>query len=218
MPERCEMVMKKIWFIMDIPDNNRRIGTIQNLEIFTDVDLFFATMFFVKMDMRFTDPITGSGKDGMRRLLLSQPSLSTFWRTLKRTALISKLDVMKLFVRWKYQPHENECGQSIFGIPPNETGIVQFEGWGRTGSRVKLQRPDELILKESIRRNLNLHEKYTDMFLWGYVNPRTLQNFPPAPYSRRLPRLEELEDVLTAPQDRGQQRREKTISRRVLQD
>ncbi|WEW56146.1 hypothetical protein PRK78_001581 [Emydomyces testavorans] len=218
LPEQCESVMKKIWFVMDIPDNARRIGMIQNREIFTDADLFFATMFFVKMDMRFTDPLTGSGRDGMRRMLLSQPSLSTFWKALRRTALVSKVDAVKMYIRWKWQPPARLAGQPVFDVPANEIGIIQYEGWGRTGSRVPLQRPDEIILKESIHRNLNLRDAYTDMFLWGYVNPRDLQDIPPVPERRDLERLGGMEDLLISDEEKRNRNRannEKLVSRRV---
>ncbi|OJD17369.1 hypothetical protein AJ78_02554 [Emergomyces pasteurianus Ep9510] len=215
-PDRCASTMKKIWLLMDIPDNARRIGLVQNREIFTDMDLFFATLFFVKLDMRFTDPITGSGKDGMRRLLLAQPSLAMLWRTLKRTALTSKLAVMRLFARWKYQPRQDQRGLSILGIPAQEVGIVQYQGWGRTGNRTPLQRPDELLLKESIRRGLELQQRYTDMFLWGYINPVTMQDYPPVVRRRRLERLEGLEEILVPVEDRGKVEVGKTVSRRVV--
>lgn len=218
LPDACESVMKKIWFLMDLPDNQRRIGMIQNREIFTDSDIFFATLFFVKMDMRFTDPLTGSGKDGMRRLLMAQPSISTFWRTLKRTALISKLDVIKLFVRWKYQPRPAEASHGLLGVPPSEIGIMQYEAWGRSGSQVPLQRPDELVLLESIRRDLKLDEKYTDMFLWGYVNPNTMENFPPVVRRRNLARLEGWEEDLIPSEDKDKLAVPKRVSTRVLQN
>ncbi|KAK2814116.1 hypothetical protein FQN50_000520 [Emmonsiellopsis sp. PD_5] len=217
-PDRCESTMKKIWFLMDIPDNARRIGMVMNNKIFTDEDLFFATLFFVKLDMRFTDPVTGSGKDGMRRMLLSQPSLSTLWRTLRRTTLISKLDVMKMYARWKYQPRPDQRGQSVFGIPPEEVGIMQYQGWGRTGNRIRLQRPDELLLKESIRRKLELQTKYTDMFLWGYINPRTMENFEPVTRRRELESLEGLEKDLIPREDRDKEEAKKLISYRVRGD
>ncbi|OJD17565.1 hypothetical protein ACJ73_08791 [Blastomyces percursus] len=214
-PDRCTSTMKKIWLLMDIPDNARRIALVQNHEIFTDVDLFFATLFFVKLDMRFTDPITGSGKDGMRRLLLAQPSLSMLWRTLKRTALISKLDVMRLFARWKYQSRQDQRGLSVFGVPAHEVGIVQYQCWGRTGNRIQLQRPDELLLKESIRRGLDLQQRYTDMFLWGYINPRTMRDHPPVLCKRQMDRMEGLEELLVPVEDRGKAEVRKVISKRV---
>ncbi|KAK2869684.1 hypothetical protein FQN49_003116 [Arthroderma sp. PD_2] len=205
-PDMCGAVLKKIWLLMDIPDNIRRIGLVQNPSVFTDLDLFFATMFFVKLDMRFTDPVTGSGKDGMRRLLMAQPGLTMLWKTLKRTALANKLDVVKLFVRWKYRPRPGEENQAILGIPPNEIGKMQYEAWGSKQSRVVLQRPDELILKESIRRQLNLQAYYTDIFLWGYINPATKENYPAKELTRTLDRLEGLEEILVSEEERTKEK------------
>ncbi|KAM5437494.1 hypothetical protein McanMca71_000893 [Microsporum canis] len=195
-PDACISVLKKIWLLLDIPDSARRVGLIQNTSVFSNLDIYFGMMFFVKLDMRFTDPITGSGKDGMRRLLMAQPSLTMLWKALKRTALVSRFDIIKLFVRWKYRPPMGEIGQTIFGVPPNEIGMTQYEGWGKTQSRFLLLRPDELILKESIRRQLNLHLHYTNMFLWGYVNPITKNNVQPRAYPLALDRLEGLEEIL----------------------
>ncbi|EFR01191.1 hypothetical protein MGYG_04193 [Nannizzia gypsea CBS 118893] len=201
-PGVCSSVLKKIWLLMDIPDNHRRLALVRKGSIFSDVDLFFAMLLFVKFDMRFTDPITGNGKDGMRRLLLAQPSLTVLWRALRRTALVSKLDVMKLYVRWRYHPPHPELGQTIFGIPPNEIGMTQYEGWGKTRSRYVLLRPDELIIRESVRRGLNLQFHYTDMFLWGYVNPRTRGNTEIETFSRTLDRLEGMEEILVPKEER----------------
>lgn len=201
-PDVCSSVLKKIWLLMDIPDNNRRLALVRQTSIFSDLDMFFAMLLFVKFDMRFTDPITGNGKDGMRRLLLAQPSLTMLWRTLKRTALASKLEVMKLYVRWRYRPPHPERGQTIFGVPPNEIGMTQYEGWGKTRSRYILLRPDELIIRESIRRGLNLQLHYTDMFLWGYVNPRLRSNTEIETFPRTLDRLEGMEEILVSKEER----------------
>jgi hypothetical protein len=179
MPKKCTAAIKKLWFLMDIPDNNRRIGIVQNDDIWSDTDLFFATMFFVKLDMRFTDPINGSGRDCMRRLLLAQPSLTMLYNTLAGKALRTPLDILKAYVRWKYRPEALGESTYLFGVPPRDVGTLQFEGYGRTGSRVRLQRPDELILKESVRRELNMEQKYLQMFLWGHVKPNTMKREQP---------------------------------------
>ncbi|EFE39369.1 conserved hypothetical protein [Trichophyton verrucosum HKI 0517] len=205
-PDSCTSVLKKIWLLLDIPDNKRRIALVRQASIFSDLDLFFAMMIFIKIDMRFTDPVTGNGKDGMRRLLLAQPSLTILWRALGRTALVSKLEVMKLYVRWKYHPPHAERGQTIFGIPPDEIGRMQYEAWGKTGSRRILLRPDELIIRESIRRGLNLQLHYTDMFLWGYVNPRTRDNTATEIPPRTLERLEGMEEILMSREERARSR------------
>ncbi|EEH42752.2 uncharacterized protein PADG_07572 [Paracoccidioides brasiliensis Pb18] len=211
-PDRCESVIKKIWFLMDIPDNARRIALVQNREIFTNADIFFAVLFFVKLDMRFTDPVTGSGKDGMRRMLLSQPSLTLLWRTLKRTALVSKLQVMKTFARWKYEPPPIFRGMSVFGVPADQVGTLQYQAWGRTANRVRLQRPDELLLKESVRRQMSLHRNYSDLFFWGYLNPRTMQNYPPVTRDRELKAFDGLEEMLVPVEERSKDDTGKMVS------
>ncbi|OAX81764.1 hypothetical protein ACJ72_03893 [Emergomyces africanus] len=205
-PDRCASTMKKIWLLMDIPDNARRIGLVQNREIFTDIDLFLRLCFLSSSTCVSRIQLPGAGR---------MPSLSMLWRTLKRTALTSKLDVMRLFARWKYQPRHDQRGLSIFGIPAQEVGLVQYQGWGRTGNRTPLQRPDELLLKESIRRGLELQQRYTDMFLWGYINPVTMQDYPPTVRQRRLERLEGLEEMLVPVEDRGKVEVGKIVSRRV---
>ncbi|KAJ9258035.1 hypothetical protein DTO207G8_1812 [Paecilomyces variotii] len=171
MPRDCIPAIKKLWFLMDIPDNARRIGIIQNSNLWSNADLFFASLFFVKLDMRFTDPLSGGGRDGMRRLVLAQPSFSLLWKLLRRTALQTHFETLKAYVRWKYRPLPHEADKTMFGVPPQEIGALQFEGYGKTGSKIRLQRVDELILKEGIRRRLSMHDRYMDMFLWGYVNP-----------------------------------------------
>lgn len=171
MPRYCELVLKKIWFLMDVPDNVRRVSIIRNPNIWSDLDLFFATMFFMKMDMRFTDPVRGSGGDGLRQLLLAQPSLSMFWKLLKGTLSTGSMDITAAYIRWSYTPRQNEQGNPLFGVPAGEVGRLQYEGWGRTGSTVKLYRPDDLVLMESTRRGLHLEKSYVNMFLWGVSGP-----------------------------------------------
>lgn len=216
-PKECVPAIKKMWLMMDMPDNIRRIGFIQNEKVFTDQDLFFLTMFFIKLDMRFTDPLTGSGSEGMRNMLLSQPSLSYLWRALKRTILISKLEALRMFIRWKQRPNDAEPGQSLFGVPAEEIGMTQYEAWGKSKSRKLLLRPDELVMREAIRRGLKLQKKYTDMMLWGYVNMKTLENIKPQRLERTLPRLEGLEQELTPFEDRWKIVPSKKVSYRVIQ-
>lgn len=217
LPFQCIRAMKKIWLLMDIPDNSRRIGLVQNPAIFSDSDIFFAIMFFLKLDMRFTDPIKGTGKGCLRAMILVQPSLSYLWRALRRTVLTSRMECVRMYIRWKYQPTPEERGKTLFGIPPTEIGMLQYEGWGQSRSHIPLQRPDELLLMESVRRNLKLHEKYQDMFLWGYVDPQTLENVEPRVLEMRLDRLDGLEDWLVPKEDRGKNLPPKKISTQVIQ-
>ncbi|KAL1877141.1 hypothetical protein Plec18167_004827 [Paecilomyces lecythidis] len=172
LPRNCIIPIKKLWFLMDIPDNARRLGVIQNPTLWSDEELFFAGLFMVKLDMRFMDPLTGGGRDATRQMVLAQPTMTTLWKLLGPACLKTELEGLKAYVLWKHVPTPDQVGHRMFGVPPDEIGRVQYENYGKTGRKVLLQRPDELVIKEGIRRQLKLHLRYNDMLLWGYVKPR----------------------------------------------
>ena len=87
LPRGVTLAIKKIWFTIDISDNCRRIGLLHNAKFWTNKDLFLATMFFLKLDMRLTHPSTGNGEIGLRKMLLAQRSLSTLAKVLRREEL-----------------------------------------------------------------------------------------------------------------------------------
>ena len=177
LPKGTSLAIRKIWFIMDISDNARRIALLHNKDIWTNKELFLATMFFMKLDMRLTDPVDGTGEQGLRKLLLSQRSLSTLLRVLKREEMMTQLEMMQMFVRWNHQPLPQHRGMSILGVPAKEVGRGMFEGWG--SGRKRILRPDELVMREGIRRKLNLHRRYLDMMLWGHVDNNSMEDIWP---------------------------------------
>lgn len=176
LPKRASSVLKKIWFTMDLGDNARRIGLIHNKEFWTDRDLFVATMFFIKLDMRLTDPVDGNGQMSLRKLLLAQRSLSTLLASLERTEMLNELGLLQMYVRWKYKPAPAHRGMSVVGVPPDEIGKGYLEGWG-LGNK-KLLRPDELVMGEGVRRKLDFQKRYMDMMIWGFVDSKTLEDIP----------------------------------------
>ena len=184
LPKAMEEVLGKMWFTVDIPSNANRIGLLHNKKYWSDRDLFVATMFFIKLDMRFMDPVDGDGHGGpaLRKLLLGQRSLSAVWQALKRTGLKTKLDLLRMWIRYSYEPAEADKGLPIFGIPPEEIGKLQLEGWGK--GKDKLLRIDELVMREGIRRRLNLQRQYMDMMIWGYIDQNTYEDIP-TPVLRR---------------------------------
>ena len=127
--------------------------------------------------MRLTDPVDGNGEVGIRKMLLAQRSLSTLGKVLMRKEMLTQLDMLRMFVKWKYQPAPQHRGMSIAGIPPHEIGRGEFEGWGFGTKRIL--RPDELAMREGVRRNLDLDKKYLDMMLWGFVDKKTLEDIWP---------------------------------------
>ncbi|KAI9846334.1 MAG: hypothetical protein M1837_004187 [Sclerophora amabilis] len=175
LPPRASLTLKRMWLTMDIPHNYRRIGLMHNRDFWTDEDLYVATLFFIKIDMRFTDPVDGYGaENSLRKLLLGQRSLSTLGKALKREALRSHLELLRMYVRYAYRPAAEDQGYSIFGIPPDQIGKGCLESWGK-GTRLLL-RPDQLVMKEAVKRDLCLEEHFVNMMLWGYIDPITFEN------------------------------------------
>ncbi|GAQ08911.1 hypothetical protein ALT_6232 [Aspergillus lentulus] len=172
LPNRCATVVKKLWFLMDIPDNRRRTWTIRKKTLWTDNDLFLAAYFIVQLDMLFTDSRARKKQGSMRRLLMAQPSLTLLSDVLREGALTTHYETLKAYVRWQYIPRAHEAGLFVFGVPPNEVGSLQWEGYGRMARNVKFQRPDELVLREIKGRNLDVQRMYVDIILSDGLEPK----------------------------------------------
>ncbi|KAL6722159.1 hypothetical protein ACLMJK_001266 [Lecanora helva] len=173
MPRSASLAIKKVWFTMDIPDNARRIGLMHNEAFWTGNDLFMATMFFLKLDMHLTDPNSGNGEMGLRKMLLGQRSMSTLMRALKREEMRTQVELLRMIVRYSYSPGQ-QTDTPIMGIPGKDVGRLRYEGWGE-GQRLFVP-VDELVMKEAIRRKMRLYDFYTDMMIWGYINKKTWQD------------------------------------------
>lgn len=171
MPKRASLAIKKLWFTLDIGTNAHRIGVLHNKEFWADRDFYLATMFFMKLDMRFTHPTAGNGERGMRQMILGQRSLSTLCRVLMRQELKSQLDLLRMIVEWNYVSAPEHREMSILGVPPKRVGRMQYEGWGKGTQMFVLI--DRLVMLEAIKRNLKIHLHYQDMMLYGYIDKKT---------------------------------------------
>ena len=198
LPKRASLALKKLWFTLDMSDNHRRIGIFHNEVFWTSTDLFTIQTFIIKLDLRLTDPVTGNGEIGLRRLLLDQRSLSTLARVLRREEMKTQLDLMRMIVRYDYTPPRPLTG-SILGVPAQEVGKLQYEGWGIGGS--KLIPIDQMVVGESVRRQLDFEAYYIDMMLYGFIDKRTGADLwaPERPVERNTER----EDSSTDDRDTG---------------
>ncbi|EXJ92109.1 hypothetical protein A1O3_00659 [Capronia epimyces CBS 606.96] len=192
LPFRCRLAIKRLWFMLDIPDNARRIGYCHNKQLMTNLDLHFAACFFTKLDMRLNDPTAGEKRDGMRKLLLSQRSFTTILKVLKRDMWTTRFAVLQEWIKLKYKPLHDERTLTIFGVPPDQIGRGHLEYWGtRSAAQLGRQpehllRPDQLIVREAFRRGIPFGEDYVRFVLYGYVRPDTLENYAPRKYGRRI--------------------------------
>ncbi|KAL4804905.1 hypothetical protein BDV18DRAFT_161309 [Aspergillus unguis] len=165
-PRRYCPAIFKLWFLMDIPDSPRRLWTVQNPNIWTDLDLFMAVFFITRIDM-FVKLYRKSTTGGQRRLIMAQPSLKFCRDVLTGRALRTNMEILNALIRWRYKPRPGEViGEGLFGVPAAEVGSLQYEGYRkRPGQNTRLQRPDELLLRETQRRHLNVQDMYRRIFM-----------------------------------------------------
>jgi hypothetical protein len=173
LPPRATLVLKKMWFMMDVSVNEKRARLIRNTKFWSNLDLYIATLIFVKLDMCFTDPTTGDGETYLRRLLIGQRSLSFLLETLERDGIVDQLELIQLYVEYSQGVLPNPPLRGVFGVHRDAIGNQQLEGWG-TGQS-KLMRVDEMVMLESVRRGLGFELKYPQMLLWGHIDPVTLE-------------------------------------------
>ena len=179
LPRCTSKVIKKIWFLMDIPETKRRIGCIHNPRLWSDADLFLACLFFMKLDMACTNPVLGKGERRIRAMLLAQRTLAVMDKVLKREMMRNQYEMLQMFTEWGVDratalhgaTQLDQVPEFFFGVPTKYIGTLSCENW--TPNAPYLMPPDELIFKESIRRGLRLEDKLIDMMLWGNVHPVT---------------------------------------------
>lgn len=110
--------------------------------------------FFIKLDMRFNDHIEGPGNDHMRKLFLCQRGLTPLKKLLTREEYHHVVDITALAIRYRFASQPQFDHLPMFGVPPEEIGTGHLEGWGK--GRVHLMRPNELVVRESVRGKLGM--------------------------------------------------------------
>ncbi|KFY06382.1 hypothetical protein V491_08667 [Pseudogymnoascus sp. VKM F-3775] len=168
----------KAWVVMDVATTSGRICLLHNETWWTDVDCWNAQAWVLKLGMRFNEPLTGIGDDGLVRVMLGQRGLTPLWHLLRRTGFKTAVEVLRASVRYCYEVRPENSGMSIFGVPPNEIGKLHLEGWGK--GKIHLFRIDELVMRESVRRRLRLDDHLLYMMLWGHVDPMTGRDIKPS--------------------------------------
>ncbi|EKD14732.1 uncharacterized protein L3040_002840 [Drepanopeziza brunnea f. sp. 'multigermtubi'] len=176
-PAGMSLTLKKMWLVMDISTSARRAQVMHSRSYFTNMDLYNIQLFVVKLDMRFNDPIDGPADDHLRKLMLGQKGLTPLRRMLRRERFTKEVDVIKAAIRYDWAPPEEYAHLSLFGIGYDEVGTGHLEGWGKGNAH--LDRPDELVVMESVKRGLRLKNHIIGMMLWGYVDPVTGLDTPP---------------------------------------
>ena len=210
-PRRCHEVLLKLWYILDIPDNPTRIGYVHVPNNMSDLDLYFGMCIMVKLDMLFNDPVGTEKRDGARRLILSQRSLTPLLLVLKREIWTTKIEILQEWIKYRYEPSErdkDECERTgIMGVPLHECGMLKYPYWGESRKLAELRfeakkkgnndadwllRPDQMIVREAVRRGLSFRGHVLRCLLFGYVDLKTLDDVDFAAEGRDVWRRERL--------------------------
>lgn len=182
LPETMHVTLKKMWMLMDIHTNRLRRSFIRNKDIWTARDLYNAQMFYVKLQMRFNEPIFGPKATILADTFLGlRCGLNPLWRLLRKKDYLHGEQVLqqrlRYFCRDSVIQHHLLIGEPYVGIHPYELGNEHKEGWGL--GKVHLSRPDELVVEESVRRCLRMDKHLVFMVFWGHVDWKKRMNLVP---------------------------------------
>lgn len=185
LPTTAHVTLKKIWLLMDCSTNAQRRGFIHNQDLWTDRDLYNAQMFFVKLHMRFNEPIFGPNSPLLADTFLgSKDGLTPLWKLLRRKAYTDPIEVIQQRLRY-WVPDEDidhwrligGSGKANWNVPPGELGEEHREGWG--AGTLHMMRPDELVVEECVRREIEMQEHLIFMVFWGHVDWQERRNLIP---------------------------------------
>ena len=161
--------------------------------------------------MRFNDPVASEKRDGMRRLALTQRSLSWLRDVLKGDRCNGLVQLTRDWVKWKYEVTAAEVQElrdwkrgvaamagkdekwgaeklTVFGVDVRDCGRLKHQYWGLVpkekrpkdgmGREMTLLRPDQLVVRESVKRGIRFGEgrHWLRCLVYGFVNPGTLEN------------------------------------------
>lgn len=182
MPRTMHVTLKKIWMLMDMATCNQRRGFIRNPDLWTDRDLYNAQMFFIKLNMRFNEPIFGPNSTILAETFLgAREGLTPLWELLRRKSYNHPNEIIqrrvKYWVSEEFADHYMLMGEPYFGVLPWELGCEHKEGWG--SGVVHLRRPDELVIEECLLRGIDMKPHFLFMHFWGHVDWHKRLNLVP---------------------------------------
>lgn len=181
-PPGMYKTLLRMWLLMEISTSHQRRALLRNQELWTDVDLYNAQLFIVKLGMHFNDPVYGPLTFDIPSLVLGQKGLYFLWQVLMRNKFTTPEEILDAKVRYDFEIPPDHGGHefsdlNVYGVPFCDVGIGHMEGWGR--GRGHLMRPDELVPYEAVVRGLELDEHLMHMMTWGYFDWHTGENLVP---------------------------------------
>jgi hypothetical protein len=167
-------VLMKFWCIMEMKSRGMRRSFLAATHIWQDEDIEIFHCVYVKLCLRFADPIRGIGAVGLPHLLLSQRSLSLLWKVLTGRVRLDYDNVTEMVTRTYAIEDLDVEGQPWLddemdnGVPEEEWGLLAREGWLEDGEY--MESAVDMVIEEGVRRGLHVQGKFLDFVLWGSVD------------------------------------------------
>ncbi|KAL1799222.1 hypothetical protein ACET3X_003259 [Alternaria dauci] len=181
-PTSCEGALMKFWGLMELNTTKLRLSFLEDTDIWTDTDIISIQLFFVKLDMRFSDPILGNGVCQLGSLLLSQRSLETLWKVLSGKLKLNYDNTSDMVVKTylnedlDVEAHPWLEDEGDTGVPEEQWGLLRLEGWHEDG--MPMMHAVDMVITEGVRRGLNVQQHYLDFVAYGWVDEKTGENVP----------------------------------------
>ncbi|KAI7768571.1 hypothetical protein LZL87_000118 [Fusarium oxysporum] len=166
MPHTMYSTLLRLWVLLEIPTTRQRQLFLRSRKYWTDIHLYNAQFFMVKLSMAFTHPFFNPISIDMVKLMLGQKECMELKA---RYDLLLPRSIWGLIQREKYP--------SAYGVPVHEVGLGHLEGWGK--GVLHLGRPDQILPIEAVSRGLHLDDHITQMMVWGYIDFETGENLVP---------------------------------------
>ncbi|KAK4189661.1 hypothetical protein QBC35DRAFT_379879, partial [Podospora australis] len=181
LPPQAQSTVLKIWLIMDAATTELRTSIMNDRAFFTDVDMYIAQMFFIKLVLLFNDPVFGPQSMTLMKLFMGQKGLAPLWAFLRRKKYTTHEEVMELKIRYDVGPSPQQIylADPVWGVPIHAMGLRQYEGWEFGGPEL-LMRPEELVVLEATRRELPLNRAILKMLIYGHIDLKTGNNQVPS--------------------------------------
>ncbi|PHH87798.1 hypothetical protein CDD83_8384 [Cordyceps sp. RAO-2017] len=126
-PPTMYRTLLRTWLLMEVPTSRQREALMRNRELWTDVDLYNAQLFVLKLGMHFNDPIYGTLTYDVPSLMLGQRGLYPLWQALTRRRFTGLEEILRARVRYdfEFEPGpgtETFHDLTVWGVPRSRAG------------------------------------------------------------------------------------------------
>ncbi|KAF2826591.1 hypothetical protein CC86DRAFT_266524, partial [Ophiobolus disseminans] len=168
----AEEALYKFWVVMELRSTHVRRAFLADGDIWSDADIQSFHLFLLKLDMRFSDPLTSHGYCALSHALLTQRSLKPLATVLSHGNKLTYDTVSAMLVQ-TYPMHELDTDAFPWldddvdtGIPPTQWGMMMKEGWSVDGAR--MESCVDLVVEEGVRRELHVQGRLLEFVEFGY--------------------------------------------------